>query len=289
MRKEEKERLENKLLQERSSDDIETEKTKKVELKDINIETEKMGEEEYSQIVDRIESGEEVDSVLSSMGIYDTENLKLTKSRRVQGYPWEEIETMYINGVKKFMDNGRVVHKYYTLKGLAEIYGCSLARINEKCAEGKWRIKKELLKKRRKQEFYREVYGVLSSESTKHDAETLGRLTKIEEIMNKQLELMEEKSDNEERVDARDLKNYIEMLEKSHAIARRLYGEPINLWEIEKEIENKRQKDREDKKIKAENAMGLLDTLIKRKERLERKKEKIINNEIIDVEVEESD
>jgi len=243
-------------------------------------------EEEYDRIVARVDNGEEIKHILKDIGI-ENEEISRSRARSSKRFPWEEMERLYTNGKKEYFSNGKVGLKYLTLREVAKIYGCSVSTIEEVSMKGQWGIKRDLLKKRRKQEMYKETYAVLSNEATMHDAKLLSRLQRIEELMENQLDLAEDTTNLEERIDPREIKSLLECLEKSHSIARKLYGEPVNLYDIEKEINNRKREKEDDKKIRTENAVSLLDTLLKRKERLERKKEKQIVVETVDVESEE--
>lgn len=159
---------------------------------------------------------------------------------------WLQMESEYIHG-NHVTDtrNGLRTLVFPTHKELAEKYGCSLITIQEKSAREGWSKRQKFYKQKIKHKLTEDHVNLLFSESAKYDARNLATLDFINSLLQAYLQPYRDLLDGKyveteeglpPKITLKDLNQAVDLLQKSHNLARNIFGEPINAKEIVEEL-----------------------------------------------------
>ena len=162
------------------------------------------------------------------------------------GIDWLQMETEYIHG-NYITDtrNGLRTLTFPTHKELAEKYGCSLITIQEKSARESWSKRQKFYRQKIKNKLTEDHVNLLFSESAKYDARNLATLDFINSMLQAYLQpyrdlldgkYVEDEAGLPPKINLKDLNLAVDLLQKSHNLARNIFGEPLNAKEIVEEL-----------------------------------------------------
>jgi hypothetical protein len=159
---------------------------------------------------------------------------------------WFQMEAEYIQG--NYITDTKTGYRqlvFPTHKQLAEKYGCSIITIREKSAREEWSKRQQFYKQKIKHKITEDKVNLLFSESAKYDARNLATLDFINQMLQAYLEpyrqmlagkYVEDEGGLPPKINLKDLNLATDLLQKSHNLARNIFGEPLNAKEIVQEL-----------------------------------------------------